>query len=270
MPELPEVELLRQYFQSTSLHQKIDDTETQSEIILKNISPQWLGRKLSGNSFESTRRHGKFFFASLETGPDWLVLHFGMTGGLKYYKNPGHKPDYEQISFHFNNGYTLGYISPRKLGEVSIISDVNAFLSDRNIGPDVCSDSFDFDNFCSLLKGRHGMIKPALMNQSIMAGIGNIYSDEILYQAKVHPETKVNNLTKEDLKEIFDQIEIVMRTIIEKKANPDEYPDSFITPLRGKDSPKCPSCNGDFVNKKISGRSAYFCPHCQKINNRED
>ena len=111
------------------------------------------------------------------------------------------------------------------------------------------------------------MIKPTLMNQNIMAGIGNIYSDEILFQSGIHPETKVNNLNQQEKKEIFNQIKNIMQIVINNNANPEKLPDSFITPLRDKDNPQCPSCKGHIERKKISGRSAYFCPACQKLKN---
>ena len=267
MPELPEVEILRKYFELTSLHKKIENVETKTDYVLKDISPQWLGRKLAGQSFKSTHRHGKFFFASLNESSDWLLLHFGMTGGLKYYKDDEKKPDFEKVAFYFKNGFTLGYIDPRKLGKVSIIPDIKEFISEHNIGPDVCSKSFTFEKFNSLLKGRRGMIKPTLMNQNIMAGIGNIYSDEILFQSGIHPETKVNNLNQKEKKEIFNQMKNIMKIVIDNNANPEKLPDSFITPLRDKDNPQCPSCKGHIERKKISGRSAYFCPACQKLKN---
>ena len=265
MPELPDVETLRRYFSSTALHQKIESVETNSDYVLKDITPQWLGRKLSGNAFSVARRHGKFFFAGLEQSSDWLLLHFGMTGNLKYYQDMDEQPQHELVAFHFDNGYTLAYVMTRKLGEVRIISGVDEFIQKRNLGPDVCGDDFTWDCFKSLLHGRHGMIKPTLMNQSIMAGIGNVYSDEILYQSRTHPKTPVNHLTGDQMHRIYDQIDKVLRTAIDHQADPNQFPDSYITPLRGQDEADCPGCSGKLAHLTVSGRTSYYCPDCQEL-----
>jgi formamidopyrimidine-DNA glycosylase len=261
MPELPDVEVLKRYLDATALHQKIEKVEVNSDQVLKGISSRKIDHELKGHAFESTRRHGKFMFVEIDAG-GWLVLHFGMTGDLKYYKREDKRPEYVLVDFNFENGYHLAYVMTRKLGEVRIIRDVRKFIEARELGPDVMGDDFTFEQFEKLLAGRHGMVKPTLMNQGIMAGIGNVYSDEILFQARIHPETSVDVLGEEDLKNIYQKMNYVLKTAIEQQAIPDRYPDSFITKHRDQGE-KCPNCNGKVERLRVSGRSAYYCSSCQ-------
>lgn len=264
MPELPDVEVLGRYFESTALHKQIDSVDVRSDYVLKGISRNELKDHLIGKAFGMVKRHGKFLFANFEDSNEWLVLHFGMTGDLKYYKKEDREPEYDLVSIQFENGYQLAYVMTRKLGEVRIINDKQAFIQERELGPDVYSDAFTFDKFKELLTGRRGMIKPTLMNQGIMAGIGNVYSDEILFQTGIHPETKVNQLTGEDLRKIYQVMQDVLQTSIDNQAIPDHFPDDYITPLRGEEGASCPKCKGKLKRIVVSGRSSYFCPECQK------
>jgi formamidopyrimidine-DNA glycosylase len=264
MPELPDVEVLKRYLDSTSLHQKIEDVQVESETVLKEVSPRKLRTELVNQEFESTERHGKFMFVELQNG-HWMVLHFGMTGDLKYYKKEEKRPEYGLVEFKFNNGYQLDYIMTRKLGEVRIIEDVSEFVDKRELGPDVMAKDFTFDKFKQILTNRRGMIKSTLMNQNIMAGIGNVYSDEILFQAGIHPKTPVDRLNEDELKEIYKEMYKVLETAIDYQAIPDDFPVSFITKLRGEEEAKCPKCGGEIKRIDVSGRTAYYCSNCQKL-----
>jgi formamidopyrimidine-DNA glycosylase len=263
LPELPEVEILRRYLNATSLHQEIRNVETHTDQILEGISIHELKASLKDRSFDSTRRHGKYLFVALDN-KDWLVLHFGMTGRLKYYRDPSEEPEYTRLLIEFENDDHLALVMPRKLGMVQLISDVENFIQEKELGPDVYESHFDYDTFKGLLEGRRGTIKSTLMNQQIMAGIGNIYSDEILFQARIHPKKPVNQLGDEALREIFRATKEVLEMAIERKADPDQFPASWIIPHRNKGG-QCPNCGGEVKNIIVSGRSAYYCPSCQSI-----
>lgn len=259
MPELPDVETQKRYLDSTALYQEIDAVDVRDAIVLDSLTPAGLEHALVGQSFQSTRRHGKHLFVELKDGA-WLGMHFGMTGSLKYFKNPQENPDYDQVMFHFRNDYHLAYIMARKLGRIRLIDDLQAFLEGKQLGPD--SLDIDFDAFHELLVGRRGMIKSALMNQAILAGIGNVYSDEILFQAGVHPRRQISDLDAGDLRSIYAQMCRVLDIAIENQANPDQFPASFLTPRRSEGDP-CPRCGGDIQRTEVSGRGSYYCPNCQ-------
>jgi formamidopyrimidine-DNA glycosylase len=186
MPELPDVEVQRRYLESTSLHQPVAEVHVDHEKVLKGTTPQQLGAVLHGKSFESARRHGKHLFAVIEGGPV-LHLHFGMTGFLKYQHGSKAATDHPRARFVFENGYTLTYDNQRLFGEVSVVVGIDQFVRDRDLGPDALA--VDREIFVERIGSRRGMIKSTLMNQEVVAGIGNVYSDEILFQAGIHPET---------------------------------------------------------------------------------
>lgn len=261
MPELPDVEVFRRYLDATALHQKIREVDLRAERILEKTTSQELEAGLRDRSFHSTERHGKNLFIDLDNH-DVLLLHFGMTGRLKYYKNATDEPEYSKMVIGFANGYHLALVMPRKLGLARLITDKEAFIREKELGPDVYAEEFDLAAFKRLLEGRRGMIKSILMNQKIMAGIGNVYSDEILFQARIHPKKKVNQLQEETLEKIYEEIQDVLATAIERKADPQKFPASWIIPRREKGG-DCPRCGGEVRNTTVSGRSGYYCPSCQ-------
>jgi formamidopyrimidine-DNA glycosylase len=263
MPEYPEVELLKQYCDLTCLHQEIESVELREKIILEEGTIKDFERGLVGRSFETTCRHGKYLFLKLDD-EGWLVLHFGMTGDLQYFKGRDQEPDYVQLLIEFANGYHLGMIMPRKLGKVRQIADAGDYIRWKGLGPDVMAQDFDLQAFLNALEGRRGMIKSALMNQEIMAGVGNVYSDEILFQARVHPKAKVNDLDQVTLRRIFDCLKDILGTLVDVRLERDKLPRNYLLPVRGAGE-QCPYCQGEVKNIKVSGRSAYYCSSCQKM-----
>lgn len=261
MPELPDVEVLRRYCEATSLHQEVRSVRVNSRLILGETSPSDLQTGLQGRTFEDTGRHGKYLLVELDNGR-WLVMHFGMTGSLKYFSKADRKPENTELLFAFGNGSHLAYITTRKLGEIRLEGDAEAFIEEKALGPDVLDSSFDFEAFQRALAGRRAMIKSTLMNQQIMAGIGNVYSDEILFQAGIHPRTPVDELPTEARKKIFHAMQDVLRTAIDHQADPEEFPDTYIILHRHKEG-RCPRCGGEVKRVEVSGRGAYYCPRRQ-------
>lgn len=259
MPELPDVEVFRQYMDATSLHQRISGVEVENDRVLKGTSPSGLGRKLKGRQFKQTKRHGKHMFACVDE-EFWIMFHFGMTGFLKYYKNSEERPEHTRVLFSFENGYHLAYDNQRMLGKVQIVDNAADYIRKYNLGSDALDLSLNA--FRQLIKGRRGAVKTTLMNQNIIAGIGNIYSDEILFQSKIHPKTQIKHLNENKIKILYEKMIEVLQTAIEKKADPDEFPDDYLIPHRDeKDT--CPRCGGKIKKIKINNRGTYFCPKCQ-------
>ncbi len=260
MPELPDVEVFRRYFNATALHQKIGSVSVHSNRILNGISPKRLKAALEGHPFSATRRHGKHLFA--EANGNWLVLHFGMTGFLRYFKQEQKRPEYEQLVIDFVNGYHLSYDCRRKLGRIRFADDVENFIRFHELGPDALDDRFDLKAFRRRLNTTRPAIKSALMNQSVIAGIGNIYSDEMLFQAGIYPKMKTDQLDDHLLQALFNAMKDVLTTAIACGANPDELPDTYIIPRRGKDG-ECPKCGAGLTRITVSGRTGYYCRQCQ-------
>ena len=260
MPELPDVQVYANYLNSTALHQKITGFDVETSV-LDSVSKQTLSRRLKGASFESTRRHGKYLFIELDS-KGWLGLHFGMTGFLKYYKQNDEKPEHTRLLVDFENGYHLAYDLRRKLGKIFVTEKPDEFIKKNYLGPDPFADDINLKFFRELLARKRGSIKSALMDQSMMAGIGNVYTDEILFQAGIHPKSNVPDLSDDQIKTIFNKMKTVLKTAIDRKANPENMPKSYLLPHRNPDTP-CPKCDGTINKITVSGRATYFCPKHQ-------
>lgn len=259
MPELPDVEIFKRYLDSTALHQPVERAEVKSRTILDGVEARQVQSALENRQLTETRRHGKYLLVRLDEG-EWLTLHFGMTGGLQYFKNPERDPLHDRLLISFDNGYHLAFDCQRMLGSVGLVDSPEELIERKDLGPDALE--LDRPAFHERLQGRRGMVKPALMNQRIIAGIGNVYSDEILFQARYHPKTAVKDLNTTALDALFDAMREVLQTAIDCRADPDRFPDSYLLPHRGEGGP-CPVCGGEIEKVKVSGRGTYYCPACQ-------
>ncbi|HDS60002.1 MAG TPA: hypothetical protein ENN54_06945 [Thermoplasmatales archaeon] len=259
MPELPEVEMARRYLDATALHQPIHRVTVKHQRILGNVSAARLRERLVGKEFSESTRHGKYLFA--RTGEGWLVFHFGMTGRLAYFKSMDKEPEHDSLLFSFANGYHLSYDCQRLLGRINWAESVESFIAQRQLGPDALRVSQE--DFVERLGGKRGMVKSALMDQHAIAGIGNIYSDEILFQMDIHPQTGAHRLDRSVWQEMHGVAQDILREAIRRRAEPDDFPDSFLIPRR-EEGERCPRDGASLQRVRVSGRSAYFCPRHQK------
>lgn len=259
MPELPEVENFKKYIDKTSLNKEIKEVELANTILLLKTSEKKLIKTLEGNVFESTSRHGKYLFIQLKKG-GFLVFHFGMSGYLEYRECKKSIEGYSLL-ISFNDNRCLSYTDKRKLGKIGLIKDIQDFVEDRAYGPDALQISEE--EFLETLINKRGSIKSVLMDQHLIAGVGNEYSDEILFQAHIDPESKTDRLSKPVLSTIFEKMQDVLQQgIIDVARNGKKQ---FFIENRKSGLP-CPSQCGDYTEvKKIGGRSSYFCPNCQKL-----
>ncbi len=260
MPELPDVEVFKKFFEEHSLNRKIQRVETLSEDILEGVNAGELNDRLAGRGFEGGYRHGKYLFGRV-TEDGYVVFHFGMTGYLDYVENGEEPPRHARVLFRFENGDSLAYISIRKFGYVSLTDSIESFTRRHSLGPDALSETVDFTAFKSALKGTNSAIKTVLMDQGRIAGIGNDYSDEILFQARIHPKRPAAGLSEDQMSKLCTAMKQVLVTAIEAGADPSRLPDSYLLPHR-KNGENCP-CGGTVRAEKISGRTAYYCPKCQ-------
>ena len=202
MPELVDVEGLRAFFEDHALHQTVRGVHVPDRRVLVDATPQSLGRRLKGGAFRRTRRHGKYLFAGIGEDDGWLLLHFGMTGNLHVLTPDGEAPAHLAMRVDFD-GSGLGYSCQRVLGRVSWVADVEAFVEAEGLGPDGLGDVLDRDRFIDLFDGRRGLLRAALMNQAILAGIGNVLADEIMWQSRLPPKVQASALDREALGEVY-------------------------------------------------------------------
>jgi len=264
MPELPDVEMFKRYLDTTSLRQRIDDVAVRNPYVLKDTSPRELAHDLEGRRFESSRRHGKHLFVRADRDV-WLRLHFGMTGSLQYFKNDAREPRHTRVLFVFAKGHSLAFDDQRQFGQIGLVKDVDKFLKKSALGPDALE--IDLEEFRKILKKHRGAVKSVLLNQKLIAGIGNIYADEILFLTRIHPTTEISSLRDKALAKLFRSTRHILKRAIAAKADIDRMPKSWLLPHRGKRG-RCPRCGRDLKSSTIGGRTAWFCPNCQKRPSR--
>lgn len=261
MPELPDVETFRRYVEATSLHQRIESVEIDAPRMLQGISQAKFSARLIGKSFETTRRHGKYLFVELNSKP-WLLLHFGMTGYVKYFKAKSKAPKHTRMLIKFENCYHFACIWQRRLGQIRVLDDPESLIDQKNLGPDALVPGIQLPRFKEMLRTRRGSVKSALMDQHFVAGIGNIYSDEILFQARLHPRCQTRGLAERDVATLHRTLCHVLRVAVERRADPARMPQSWMLPHREAGGP-CPRCGEQFATIGLAGRTAYYCPRCQ-------
>ncbi|MCF7872705.1 MAG: formamidopyrimidine-DNA glycosylase [Candidatus Omnitrophica bacterium] len=259
MPELPDVEIFRRYLSRTSLNKKIKEVDLDTAKIVEGVSASKLKKELKGKKFKTTKRIGKNLFVKIDK--KWLLFHFGMTGFINYFKKENDKPKHTRLLIHFSNGNYLAFVNTRLLGKVTIINNLDNYLEDKRIGEDALTISYK--EFKPIIDKANKSIKSFFMDQTKIAGSGNIYTDEILYQAKILPKKKANKLSDKNKKKVFDKMKYVLKKAIESRADPGRIPSGWLLNHRDE-SDKCPKCSKKIKRVKVSGRSAYFCKNCQK------
>lgn len=259
MPELPEVEMYKRYADSTMLHSKITKIEVADKKLIK-VSENTLEKYILGREFKSTKRIGKYLFVET-TGDKLMVVHFGMTGSWKYFKDLEDTPKYSKVLFHFTNGFKMSYISKRKFGWIDLANSIEEFQKDHNLGKDALHLSEN--EFLESLENRKAPIKSILLNQDTMAGVGNWMADDILYQSQIHPETRANELTEPEKKKIYDKVQRVCKVAIENEAHYEDFPKDFLIHNRKKTG-KCYHTGADIVKITVGGRGTFYSPEWQK------
>jgi len=260
MPELPEVHGYKVYIDSTCLHQKIMSVECRDTRLFKKPAA-YFDQFLVGEEFSKTVRIGKYLF--LETnGSKVLVMHFGMTGRPNYYKSVEHRPKFGHIVLTFENGFHFAFENKRKFGWWDLIDSIEDYKNDHGLSDD--ARDLSLEDFKKSLKYRKTHIKKVLLDQSVAAGVGNWMADEILYQAKMHPKTKVENMTNTDIENVYHAMKKVIEVAIEHEAHYSDFPEDFLMHFRKEDA----ICfhTGDKIEKiKVGGRSTYFSPEWQTL-----
>ncbi len=260
MPELPEVETYRRYFDATSMEQRITDISCADERLLKQPFNDFR-EHLIGQSFTATERIGKYLFART-SGEKILVLHFGMTGNLAYYHESIDRPRFAHIVYHFEGGYNLGFLNKRKFGWNNLTDDINAYQ--RRIGLSTDATKISQEDFLRALSRRKTAIKPALLDQKVTAGIGNWLADEILYQSRVHPGKKVPDLKEDEQITIYNNMRQILETSIAEQAIYRNFPKNYFIHIREVDA-TCHHTGVPVEKIKVGGRATYFSPKWQQL-----
>ena len=257
MPELPEVEQARRYLAAKAMNRRMRSVEVLDAGVLQGVDPIAFSSSLVGCTMTTAARRGKQMFIGLDDGT-FLTIHLGMTGDLV---GDGLEPRFCRIAFRFEDGTNLFYVDQRKFGAVGIAGSIEQFVAEHGLGPDALS--IDRHDFIGRASGHKKAIKSVLLDQAILAGIGNLYADEVLFQAKVHPETRADSISHKKLGEIHMLIGIVLRKSISVSSDFLRLPDGYLLRTR-QDGAECPRGNGPLETIKVGGRTTVLCPKCQR------
>ena len=271
MPELPEVETIVRGLRKTVLGKKIKNLRIFPSRVLHS-SPAFLKRNLIQQRIQEIRRRGKNIIIKLTSG-DLLMIHLGMTGNLFYLERPTLMGKHDHIDLEFTDKTYLRYSDIRKFGKFKLIKSSQAGEEDvlKKLGPEPLEISRN--DFVKLLLRRKGGIKSVLLNQSIIAGIGNIYADEALFKAKIHPLQKVSDISRNRLIKLYQAIQKILKKAIKAGGSSvDNYRDveggigffQLYHKVYGREGEPCKRCGTKIKRIIISQRSAHFCPKCQK------
>ena len=259
MPELPEAEANRQRVERECLNRTIEAAELGDNVTYIELPGDNERARLVGRQFTETHRHGKLIFAGSKTGP-WICVHLGMTGSLRPFDAPDDPPDHTKFLVRFEGDRRLAFRCPRKLGWVRVVDSPEEEIERIGFGPDALDLSEKA--FIEIVGGTNGAVKSALMAQRKLAGIGNLWSDEILYRTGVAPEHVASDIAKSKLVEMHGAMRDILRDVVKTDAAYSKLPDDWLIRHRKKGA-TCRTCGGTIVKEKVGGRSAYYCPDHQ-------
>jgi formamidopyrimidine-DNA glycosylase len=257
MPELPDVEGFRRQFVRHAVGKRVHAVHADRSI-LRNATPQGLGRALRGRRFDDPKRHGKWLICPTD-GPE-LLFHFGMTGGLVWSGEEAHRHKHDRVFLELDDG-ELRYGNMRKLGGVWPADGAGAIEdATGRLGADAYEISKE--DFLGSLARRRGSIKALLMNQRFVAGLGNLTVDEALWQARIAPERGAGGLTEEERGLLYRKIRKVLRDSMAAGLVPAKR--TWLTGARAVPEPKCPRCGSRLRRGRVAGRTTYWCDTCQR------
>lgn len=273
MPELPEVETVKENLKKRLINTKINDVKVLYNNIIAYPDTNTFEKTLKNKKVKDITRRGKFLIFDLE---DYYLLSHLRMEGKYFFKNKNDQINkHEHVIFNLDNNQELRYMDTRKFGKMFLIQKENI----DTIGPlkELGLEPFDkklTPNYLKeKIKNKIIPIKTALLDQSIIAGIGNIYADEILFLSHVNPLKKSNTLKEKELNNIIKSTKEVLNKAIAKGGTTihtytsvdgikGTYQDSLF--VHNKEKELCKVCQTQIKKIKVGGRGTYYCPHCQK------
>jgi formamidopyrimidine-DNA glycosylase len=258
VPELCDVEGFRRYLARFATGRRIEWVLVADPPLVRNASPQALGRALAGQRFARPGRHGKWLIAPAG-GPE-LLLHFGMTGRLIWSADERDRHRHDRVVFRLRGG-ELRYRNMRRFGGVWLArsaAERRELLAP--LGPDAMT--VDAGSLREILAGRRRGMKSALMDQELIAGLGNLLSDEILWRARIDPRRRADELTARRVARLHEAMVGVLRAGNRRGRVPPER--GWLTGARDRRDARCPRCDTALRRATIAGRTTVWCPRCQR------
>jgi formamidopyrimidine-DNA glycosylase len=273
MPELPEVETIRRQLAPAVEGRRLAGFEVLDPRWCAPLAPEAFADAVLGREVERLARHGKYLDWQLG-GEVHLLMHLRMTGTLLL--DPGQPPPYARLRIEFDDLKTLWFSDPRRFGTGQLVvgdAELERFLAAR-LGIEPFDERFDGAFLCALAKGRRGPIKSFLLDQRNLAGVGNIYADEALFRAGVHPRRAAGSLTPKQYALLAGAVREVLAAGIDSQgASIDDFrhldgargsfQDRFL--VHRREGEPCPRCARPIEKIVVGGRGTYLCRHCQPV-----
>ena len=281
MPELPEVETIRRGLQEKIKNKQIKDAVINVDKIVKKPSSEEFITEIKERKIKKINRRGKYIIIHLDS-EDKLIVHLGMTGLLIYpYDNKitekEIKPKHNHLIFTFIDNTQLVFNDVRRFGKIFLVSNIDEVESITKLGVEPLEDYFTEEVFIQVLnKKKNSKIKSFLMKQEFIAGLGNIYANEVLYRSNVHPLRLISSLNKTEVQNLYQQIKLVLGEAVELRGSTvadEAYRDTdgdkgkFAKKLQvyARKGEPCIKCGHSIEVVRIEGRSSFICLQCQKL-----
>lgn len=271
MPELPEVETIVRDLRPDLEGRAILAAAVDWPRTVATSTVEAFQRRIAKQRVETVARRGKYVTIQL-SGGDWLLIHLKMTGHLQLMSGDAPPGKHVRAVFHLDDGRQLWFRDARKFGRLHLTDDPYVAMGD--LGPEPLADDFTLQAFTARLRRRRGRLKPLLLNQRFIAGMGNIYADEVLFAARLHPQRSANTLSDDQVADLYHAIRRVLQQGIENRGttlSDRGYRDARGEPgsnqayvrVYGRAGEPCLQCGTPVQRIVLSGRSAHFCPRCQ-------
>jgi formamidopyrimidine-DNA glycosylase len=263
VPELPEVETILRAVAPRLERRRLLEVRFLSRLVARG-SAREIAERVEGETVSGVRRHGKFLVLEFESG-SCLAVHLGMTGKLLWEAEPG---PYTRALLRFENGL-LVYDDIRQFGRIEVAGSLPARVA--RLGPDPLS--IPLEDFVRLLRVRRGIIKPLLLNQAFLRGLGNIYADEALFRARIHPQARAERIGRKRAERLHGAIrEVLNAAIASGGSSISDYVDAEGRPgsfqlqhlVYSKAGRPCPVCSTPIRRMVIAQRGTHYCPRCQR------
>lgn len=276
MPELPEVESLRRALARSLLGRSIVSVQINQPRLRRVVSPDF-SSAVSGHQIEGLRRRAKYLIVDL-SGATSLLVHLGMSGSLTHRDTrfvPGQFDSrHDHVHFRLDDGNALVYNDPRRFGLLKLVrrDEFESTPELNALGPEPIGDAFDAAYLARKARGRRAAIKTVLMDQRVVAGIGNIYAAEILFRAGVRPTRRAGRLKRAELERIVAATAPILRAAIDGRGTTfRSYRDSrgrpggFASRLKvyGRAGEPCYACSATIRKATVGQRTSFYCPQCQ-------
>ena len=270
MPELPEVEIISRGLRGI-VGRRIVDVDVRWQRTVATPEPAAFAQRLQGRRIAGIDRRGKWLSLRLQGG-DCLLIHLRMSGRLVVEPREAQDDRHARVLFALDDGRRLRFSDTRKFGRMVLTDHPEEVLGD--LGPEPLAEGFTSRRLMEMLRGRRARLKPLLLDQRFLAGLGNIYADEALWRAGLHPLRRSDSLSVEEVRRLHRAIREVLRKAIarggttledERYVGADGQPGEFAARLAvyGRAGERCPRCEGTIERIVVGGRGTHLCPRCQ-------